>query len=66
MTKIRKFFGIGRKPRKKRVEEEKNNLPENFIVGSTNQRASEENRLKLDVLSKSDARNDLGKKKALR
>lgn len=46
MIKIRKFFGLGRKPRKKRLIEEQNSLPENFIVGSTNQGNPEENRLK--------------------
>ncbi len=66
MTKIRKFFAIGRKP-KKRVQKEHIELPENFIVGSTNQKVSEDrkNASEEDQL-KSDGRTDGQNKKVLR
>lgn len=37
MIKIRTFFGLGRKPIGKSKQRTGEELPENFIVGSTNQ-----------------------------
>ncbi len=55
MSKIRKIFGIGRKP-KKRDQKAQIELPENYIVGSTNQDISVEGQSKSDGQSKADVR----------
>lgn len=52
MTKIRKFFGLGRKPKERSLSENKIELPDNFILGNTNQKNLEERRFKLNDANK--------------
>jgi len=40
MNKVRKFFGLGRKPKKMGKRKENIELPDNFIFGSTDQKTS--------------------------
>ena len=51
MTKIRTFFGLGRKPKKKSGQNNGIELPDNFIMGSTNQKTARE---KISESKKSD------------
>ncbi|MDT7827796.1 hypothetical protein RQM65_03840 [Pricia sp. S334] len=51
MSKIRTFFGIGRKPRNMRAEQKNKELPENFIVGSTNHNTSKDDNSRSEILS---------------